>query len=490
MTRRRPALFPLSATLLVGCAGQAEVEADQPEPAAREASVELGSNRGGVEAPGPTEPDPLVDLGPRPEGPLEVIRIAATPSPDPSPDEQARRPFEGVEEIWRARIGKTTYRSTIHVTGDWVVVNSNGEDLKSSDDRLDVVWILRAETGEEVRRIKPPGRGEKDCNGIALADDHLVFGTDQGVVYSYDWFGRLLWSRRLDGDVEAAPALVDLDLDGYLDVAVGSEAGTFYALEGKAGRELWRHRAGKGDYDQTGFVAVPAIHDVDRNGTPDVLVPSRDQVFRALNGATGKELWRFRGGSGMHGSPVLIDPDGDGSPDVVFSEAYRRVYMADAATGRVRWSSEVDYGLMGPIGYYPEAGCVVVGTAWGRGTERISCLDQSSGAERWRWTQQGANITSGFVVGDVDGSPGAELVFGTEAGTLVALDPEGHEVFVENVGGPIECTPTLADVDEDGKLDVLVAANDGYLRVYRTSGFPPAAIGYFRGDRGNGGRLP
>ncbi len=472
----------MSAALVLGCAGQAdtdgaEVPTEPPAPASP------------VEEP-PAEPDLLIDLGPPPEGPLEVIRLAATPRPEGEGDGQTARAFEGVEEIWRARIGKTTYRSTIHVSGDWVVVNSNGEDLKSTDDRLDQVWILRAATGDEVRRITPPGRGEKDCNGVAITDDHFVFGTDQGMVYSYDWFGRLQWSQRLDGDVEAAPALVDLDLDGDLDVAVGSEAGSFYALEGKGGKELWRHRAGKGDYDQTGFVGAPAIRDVDGNGTPDVLVPARDQVFRALDGRNGKELWRFRAGSGMHGSPILIDANGDKVHDVVFSEAYRRVYLADASTGQVRWTADVDFGLMGPIGYYPEAGCVVVGTAWGRAEERVSCLDQSSGAEKWRWVQRRANITSGFVVGDVDGSPGEELVFGTESGLLVALDREGHEVFAEQLDGPIECTPTLADVDDDGRLDVLVAANDGYLRVFRTSGFPPASIGYHRDGSTNGWQQP
>jgi hypothetical protein len=107
----------------------------------------------------------------------------------------------------------------------------------------------------------------------------------------------------------------------------------------------------------------------------------------------------------------------------------------------------------------------------------------------WRWTEPTGNITSGAVVGDVDGRPGPEVVFGTESGRLLALDTAGQPVWTVSLGAPVECTPTLADIDGDGLTEVLVAVQDGFLRAYETAGRAPAALGYHRGDAYNRGTL-
>lgn len=428
-------------------------------------------------------------LGPVADGPLAVVRdtLAAPDDEESSPDRRPPRAMKQPRELWRTRIGLTTYRSTIHHREALVIVNSNGASRKSSRDREDVVWLLDATTGKEAGRLTPTGGGERDCNGVALDDQIVVFGTDQDVLYGFDWAGQVRWRTKLDGDVEAAPALADLNGDSTADAVVGTEAGTVFAVSGLDGRVMWKAASDRGEYGQTGFLASPAAVDVTGDGLPEVFIAGRDGVMRCFDGRTGRERWQIRGATGMHASPLVLDVDGDERFEVAFSESYGTMYLADADSGRVRWRSKLAIGLMGPMGWYPDGGCFVAGTAWFGENEKVYCVATDSGQLRWTWTVPREKISSGFVVGDVDGTEGHELVFGTESGALVALGPDGQLRWRVDLEAPIECTPTLTDLDGDDHLDVLVAANDGYLRALTTSGYPPAFLGYFRGDAENSG---
>lgn len=400
-----------------------------------------------------------------------------------------------VSERWRARIGLTTYRSTIHFFNNKIIVNSNGSSWKDSNDPDGGIYIIEPLTGSIIKQIVPPGSGEKDCNGVALNNDDIVFGTDQGIVYTVDWNGKVLWQRELKGDIEAAPALSDLNGDKILDIVTGSEEGILYALNGKDGEIIWEAQAGYGAYDQTGFVATAAFFDATGDGIDDIFIPSRDEVFRVINGKTGKIIWSYKGDSGMHGTPIIVDVDNDGNPEVIFTESYSTVYCADARTGTIKWNTTLKHpgfgieGLFSPVGWFPDAKCILVATAWWRQNEGVYCLSALDGKIKWRYEEPTHNITSGFVIGDVDGKPGAEAVFGTESGKVIALDKDGNLVWTYMTGGPIECTPTLADIDGDGLIEVIAASNDGFLYAIATPGKAPAVINYHRGSPQNNGNL-
>ncbi|MCA9695406.1 MAG: PQQ-binding-like beta-propeller repeat protein, partial [Myxococcales bacterium] len=445
-----------------------------------------------VVAPPPTiaPPPPQLDApDPQPSEPTPPTR----PQVGPWWPESQGETNSPLRPRWSREIGYTTFRSTIHVHDGKVIVNSNGSSWASHRDDQDGVYVLSALTGEVEAVIRPSGGGEKDTNGVALAPAGLFFGTDQDVLHHVSWTGEALWKTAVAGDVEGAPALGDFNGDGVLDVAVGSEGGGLYLLDGRDGSVRAELTSGRGEYGQAGFIGAPALRDVTGDGRPDVFAPCRDQVFRAVDGATGALLWSYQGGSGMHSAPLLIDVEGDGVAEVAFSEAYSTVYLADARTGELRWQAEVEHpgggieGLFGPLAWYPDAGCVAFGTAWWGDGEGFYCLSAARGAQLWRYTEPVQKISSGAVVGDVDGAPGAELVFGTEAGTVVALNHRGEAVWKHDIGGPVECTPTLADLDGDGRTDLLVAANDGDIEALITPGAAPPTIGYHRGDAKNTG---
>lgn len=408
-------------------------------------------------------------------------------------------PVGGSGVLWAVRIGYTSYRNTLHVAAGHVIVGSNGDAWHGKEDPCDGIYVLSARSGKLVRHIVPPEHpagDERDVTGVAVAEDGaLIFGTDQGVVMKASASGEIVWTYTLGGDVEAAPALADFDGDGVLDAAVGAELGDFFALSGATGEPLYRIETDALPiYGQRGFVTAAAVGDVTGDGTADIFAPGRDGILRAIDGKTGGTLWQAKHESALHAAPILVDENNDGARDLIYAAVYSELRSVDAKTGVERWSAELKHpgggieGLFSPVAYFPAAGCAVVGTAWWKSHEGVYCVRE--GKTVWRFEEPSENIVSGAVVGDVDGMPGAELVFGTESGWIFGLNARGERVWDFHVGGPVEMTPTLADVNGDGLIEVLVAANDGILRAVLTDGRAPAVVGTFRGDERNTGVWP
>lgn len=420
----------------------------------------------------------------RPPPPPEPV-VVVTPVPRPP----AQAP---VKLKWKVEVGKTTYRSTLHVAGGKIVINSNGYDWNSTSDRLDGVWIFTYR-GDLMAQIVPPGEGQKDANGVAITSDRLVFATDQGSVYTYDWTGTLMWEAPFFRDIEMAPVLLDINRDGVMEIALGLEEGDFYLINGLNGKIIHRIYTEEGPKGTRGFMAPAVAYDVTGDGVDDLFIPGKDGRMRAINGFSGIQLWTNRRQTPLYSAPILVDTNADGLRELIYATWGGEVVVVEARTGLLLWSQELERskanpeGIFAGVGWLPEAQCVLVATARSGEGEGVYCVAEDG--IRWRYTLEQGRISSGFVLADVDETPGAEIVFGTESGKLVALKPNGELSWIHTVGGAIECTPSVADLDGDGQTDIVVAANDGYLRVFGTPGQAPPRLSYSRGDGRNTGRL-
>jgi len=427
---------------------------------------------------------------------------AVRPAPQVKPQQEdpqrvsPANPGEGLPTPvvkWSTTICNTTYRSTIHVLDQRIVVNSNGDAWHSEEDLRDGLYVLSTQTGQVLAQIVPPGDGEKDVNGVAMDRDMAYWGTDQGVLYRSDLRGNIAWRAKLGGDVEGAPALADLNRDGVLDVIAGAEEGDLFAFSGSSGKLLFKFAPNPEQSWRPSFQTTVALFDATGDGVPDVFAPSRDITMYAIDGASGELLWTRQHDSALHGAPIVVDTDGDGTPELVYTACYSELYVVDPRTGTEKWSAELEHpgggieGMFSPVGFHPQWGCVLVSTAWWGEQEGLYCISERG--VHWRYTEPTENISSGVVIGDVDGKPGAEAIFGTESGRVIAVDASGTPVWVHQAGGPIECTPTLADIDGDGLLEVIAADNSGQLTAIETRGRAPAILGYYRGSPHNGGAL-
>jgi len=423
-----------------------------------------------------------------PPGPLtethisvRVPRQGATPALVP-------RPAPKLTLKWSAKVGKTTFRTTMALHGGKIVIGTHGATLAGKNEKSDGVYVLDAATGKLVTQIAVPGKGDLDVGGVALSGDRAFFSSDAGLVAAARLDGTILWTRALSGKVRPAPALANLRDKTKVDVVIGDEAGTLSALNGDTGEPIWTVETGQGSNGARGFIAAAAIVDLDNDGIDDVIAGARDGMLTAYRGRDGAALWRVFDDSGMHASPSILDLDGDGRREVLVAWSYSTIAVLDARNGAQLWGQSVQLDGAGIEGLFatpvplPDSdggGVIVTPTSWwGKKEDGVVLV----GPMQRNGKSIEGRTTSSSVVTDLDGDGTAEAILVSEAGKLISVTAAGTRAELASLPGGAEATPLLADLEGDGTFELLVSANDGLLRCYGTGSTAVPLVPRFRGS--------
>lgn len=391
-----------------------------------------------------------------------------------------------LKKRWATQVGKTTFRTTMARAGDAIVIGTHGASLGGKNEASDGIYVLDARTGKKKSFIKTPNTGDLDIGGIAIHGDTVFFTADNSQIGAASLAsGKLLWNSPARGKVRPAPALADLDKNGTMDVVVGDELGTLYALDGASGKRLWSATTGTNEYEAKGFVGAAAIVDVGGDGSDDVVAGARDGILTAYRGSDGKVLWQHQYGSGIHASPSVADFDHDGKPEVLAAWSYGQIAILDGRTGTPRWLTRLEQdsggieGLFGtPVPVPGAPGVLVAPTAWWGKDDGIIGV----GVDTRAFRSFEDRVTASAVITDLDGDGKNEAVLGTEKGKLLAFTAEGGRAVLATLGGGIEASALLDDTDGDGRYELLVASNDGLLTCFETPSTKKPFVARFRGN--------
>ncbi|MCU1378916.1 MAG: hypothetical protein JWN29_1899 [Acidimicrobiales bacterium] len=336
--------------------------------------------------------------------------------------------------------------------------------------------------------------------GSGMANDR------NGGLYSFDATGALRYRRVLtDPDfpngapVHTSPALGDIQGNGDIEATVG----------GLMVRSLWSFRASDGAsitgkelfyWDDTMFSSA-ALADVNGDGAAEVIVGGdstpgapvdfRGGMVRAVT-ATGRSLWEFRINDIVRSSPAVGDIDGDGKLEVVFGagDYYHAsdntsVFAVDAATGRLKWRRATNGVTAGAPALADINGDgrldVAIGTFDGGGS--VYALDGRTGGDLNGFPQAsgGGAVLGGVVTADVNGDGAQDLFVPTGALIAVFNGRTGARLFnlAEGQRVAFQNSPAVADVDGNGKLDVVAVGTrtDGTGIAYRWELPAPAQLG-------------
>lgn len=273
--------------------------------------------------------------------------------------------------------------------------------------------------------------GMRNCGG-ALDPGQSSFPLGGGrcgaygmLLYVWNSEGELLpgWPRMPGSDNRlTSPALADLDGDGLLEIVVGSIDGSVYVYR-YDGTELpgWPRRTAGQIY------GTPACADLDGDGSPEVVAcDAKGQIF-AWHGDGSLALgWPQGAGGAVDAPPLLADLDGDGRTEVIVASTSGRV---------AAW-----HGDGSPYPGWPvEAGgsflaAPVAGDLDHDGCPEVVALSDSA-AHVWRASGE---PLAGWPLGNIPGSSGS--------------------------------SPALADLDGDGRLEIIVAGRDGGVYVWHHTG--------------------
>ncbi len=303
-------------------------------------------------------------------------------------------------------------------------------------------------------RYAVPALGDADGDGqpdIALT----VYDDTSCYLALADKTGTLQWvytSEALECRSHA-PAMVDMDGDGAIEVTMGH-----LVLRGGNGVLKGRGVGGRGyheDYFNSGYISVPI--DLDGDGVQELVTGSH--VY-APDGTTKCET------GFPDGYPAVADIDGDNKGEfVVTGNEWVRIF--DSSCNLVAaWLTE-------GTGY---GGPATIADFDGDGSPELTVADKTrfslyemDGSLVWSLpineTSSGATASSVF---DFDGDGDAEVVYGDEQ-ALWVLDGRTGQIILEDpnhTSGTVHEYPLIVDVDGDGNAEIVVTNSNATSGLY------------------------
>ncbi len=228
------------------------------------------------------------------------------------------------------------------------------------------------------------------------------------------------------------------------------------------------------DLDAPSFGSA-AVDDIDGDGLPEIVFGTyfNDETIHALNADDGSELWSYFTDGCNDASPVIADVDLDGELEVIVpGSSPCSVYCFDGATGSVEWKASTGYGncIDSPPAIadldndgLPE---VVCGTFNGW----IFCFNGEDGSQVWACsTNTSAAIQTCPNILDIDGDSDLDVVVAQWAGdcNVYGIDGETGSIIwtCDLPGDYMYHGGSFADVDEDGKMEIVIGSYDHYIYV-------------------------
>jgi len=293
------------------------------------------------------------------------------------------------------------------------------------------------------------------------------------------------WIQSLAGAPDGA-SYGDVDGDGRFEIAVivRGNPGQVLLLS-DTGEILWTHTAA------SSLAGFPTFGDYDGNGTDEIAYCESgvDSPCRVLN-ADGTVRYSFGAYyyPGMTGSgPTAADITGDGADDILVLSWGGEVVLVDGASGSVVWSYD-SWAARGELLFGPsvvadldgDGSLEVVFGGWQEGT--LFVLDATTGTEVWTpiglWSTWGNYFYgNGALVADLDGDGRSEIVVALDGDSpsVAAFSSTGENLWRTTLPAAswfAWLTPVAADLDADGRMEVLAQSGDGYLYVLDADGVP------------------
>ncbi len=269
--------------------------------------------------------------------------------------------------------------------------------------------------------------------------------------------------RATINEVVSSPVTFDFNHDGRKEIVIGAFDGNCYLLD-----DSLRDLPGWPKFSRNGFFSSPALWDIDHGQAPEIFIGSDNG---SLFG------WRFNG-SNVSDFPITLEKQIWSSPAIIADSL-----LAIGGEGRMfvfERNGKVATGWPQKI-----RGWASASPAWHDDVLVIATLTrgETSRGYLYAWHLSG-EIYPNFPVHlkmDSDSSPSladldrdgkVEIILGDDAGLLHAFRLEGSELpnFPRLLGEAVQASPAIADINDDGVLDIIIGATDGALHAWNALG--------------------
>lgn len=363
-------------------------------------------------------------------------------------------------------LGKNVHSPCVASLGDvgrHILIPDDDAGVWSLDASGSIDWVSTVGWGASFYgREVAAASGDLDGDGI----NEIVSTKFLGVV-ALSAGGGEMWTANTSDPV-GHPVLADADADGDLDVVVSARGyfggpSSIIAID-EDGNQIWSHPLG----DEVDVTTSPVAGDFDLDGIIDVAYGTSAGTVEMVSCASTPPADRcapFVTGTLPVTALCLADVDSDGLLEIV--AAGQGVSFINSEDGSsAGWSVELGAQVVSlAIGDTDDDGEaeVLAGTADGT----MALID--SGVLSWSRPVTGVPGSSAAIA-DVDGTSGPEILFGTDAGYFQVLTPDGDD-YISPMPVPGSClTPFVSDLTGDGTLDVVVCSSDGVVYAFNFGG--------------------